>query len=84
MALLNHEETIAFLSQKEIANAVLMPLRRRYVTGVEFECSLCGAKMQITDPRFATEVMSKNPESLKCSICGETMIRTSCDITTRD
>lgn len=84
MALLNHEETIAFLTQKEIQDAFLMPLRRRYVTRVELKCSLCGAEMQITDPRFATEVMSKNPENLKCSICGETMIRTSCDITTRD
>lgn len=84
MALLNHEETIAFLTQKEIADAVLMPLRRRYVTGVEFECSLCGAKMQITDPRFATEVMKKNPESPKCPICGETMRCISCDVTVKD
>lgn len=84
MALLNHEETIAFLTQKKIADAVWMQPRKRYATSVKFECGLCGAETQITDTRFVTEVMRKNLESLKCPICGETMICTSYDMTTRD
>lgn len=84
MALLNHEETIAFLTQKKIADDVWMQPKKRYAAKVKLECGLCGAEMQIADTRFVTEAMRKNPESLKCPICGETMICTSYDITTRD
>ena len=82
MALLNHEETIAFLTQKEIKDSFWMRPRERYVTNVKFKCSLCLTEMQVTDPRFATEVMRKNPKSPKCPICGETMQCMSCDMTT--
>lgn len=59
MALLNHEEAIAFLTQKEIQDAFWMRPRERYVTNVEFKCSLCLTEMQVTDPLFATKVMKK-------------------------
>lgn len=84
MALLSHEETIAFLTQKEIQDAFLMRPQKRYVTSVKFKCDLCWTETQITDTRFATEVIKKNPESPKCPICGETMRCISCDVTVRD
>ena len=84
MALLNHEETIAFLTQKEIQDAFLMRPQKRCVTSVKFKCDSCWAETQIKDPRFATEVMKKGPESPKCPICGETMRGISCDVTVRD
>lgn len=84
MALLNHKEVIAFLTQKKIADAVWMRPRERYVTNVEFKCSLCLTEMQVTDPLFATKVMRKNLKSPKCPICGETMKCISYDVTERD
>lgn len=84
MALLNHEETIAFLTQKEIQEAFLRRPKKQFVTSVKFKCDSCWTETQITDPRFATEVMKKNPESPKCPICGETMRCISYDVTVRD
>lgn len=84
MALLNHKKTIAFLTQKEIRDAFWMQPQKRYVTNVKFKCDSCQTETEITDPRFATEVMKKDSESPKCPICGETMRRISCDVETRD
>lgn len=84
MALLNHEEAIAFLTQKEIQDAFWMRPRERYVTNVEFKCSLCLTEMQVTDPLFCNESDEKNLKSPKCPICGETMKCISYDVTERD
>lgn len=65
MALLNHEETIAFLTQKEIQDAFWMRPQKRCVTSVKFKCDSCWTETQITDPRFATEVMKKKSRKSK-------------------
>ncbi len=84
MALLNHEETIAFLTQKEIRDAFWMRPQKRCVANAKFKCDSCWTETEITDPRFATEVMKKNTKSPKCPICGETMRCISYDVETRD
>lgn len=50
MALLNHEETIAFLTQKKIQDAFWMRPQKRCVTSVKFKCDSCWTETQITDP----------------------------------
>lgn len=84
MALLNHKETIAFLTKKEILDAFWMQPQKRYVTDVKFKCDSCWTETQITDPRFAMEVMKKGPKSPKRPICGKTMRRISFDVIVRD